>query len=109
MGVDIGIVRGKGLELVGRRAERETGNLGDFSGEALRETGLCVQAGADSSAALCKVVETVRGLGDPLLAQLQLRGIAAELLSERERGRILGVCTANLDDVLPLRRLGRKG
>ena len=42
---------------------------------------------------------------DPLDALLDLEGVAAELLAQRQRRRVLGVGAADLDDVLERRRL----
>ena len=72
----------------------------DLLGEALAG----VEAGADRGAALGERVDVVQRVRDALDALLDLEGVAAELLAEGQRRRVLGVGAADLDDVVE--RLG---
>ena len=51
-GLDQGVVRGQGLELVRRGLEGQAGDLGDLFGEPFGKTRFGVQARADGGAAL---------------------------------------------------------
>lgn len=57
---------------------------------------------SDRSTTLRKEAETRENTLNALDAVRQLLHVAAELLAERERGGILKVSTANLDDVVEL-------
>ena len=59
-----------------------------------------VEPGADRGAALRELIEPVQRLLDALHAVVDLRRIAAEFLSESQRGRVLQVRAADLEDVL---------
>ena len=96
---------GERLELVRRGGEAEPGDGRDLVGDPLGEAGGCVQAGADGGAALGELHQHRQGLLDAHDAVLDLLGVAGELLAEGDRGRVLGVGAADLDDVLPRLRL----
>jgi hypothetical protein len=73
--------------------------IGDALGDLLGEADRRVEAGADGGAALRQFHQARQRQLDALDAVLDLRGIAGELLAERQRGRVLGVGAADLDDV----------
>ena len=76
--------------------------VAQFAAEILGEPGGRVQPGADRGAALRQPVGAVfdRRL-DPAAAAVELVRIAREFVAERERGRILEMRAADLDDVGP--------
>ena len=86
-------------ELVGRAAEREPGELRDARRSAVRELRVGVEAGTDRSAADREVVEALRRDVEALEVGIELGDVAGELLTERERHRILQVRAPDLDDV----------
>ncbi len=93
------VVRRQGLELVRRRREGQGGELEHLGGEPLGEFRMGVEPGADRRAALRERVEARQGRLDPGDAELDLRRVAGEFLPERDRGRVLQVRAADLDDV----------
>ena len=100
--LDNGVVRSKGLELVGGSLEFGTSHLGDFLGNSLGETFESVDAGAHSSASLCKQPQIRKRALDPLDAEVELCNIAREFLGQGQRCRILQMRPSDLDDVLGL-------
>ena len=92
---------GQRLELVGGGGEGQAGDGGDARGHHLVKADGGVQAGADCGAALGQLHQQGQGgfnAGDPVE---NLRGIAGEFLAQGNRGGILGMGAADLDDVLP--------
>lgn len=65
-----------------------------------------VEARSDRRAALREGVEAGQRRLDPGDAELELGGVAREFLAERDRGRVLRMRAADLDDVVELARLG---
>lgn len=102
MGLDDGIVGGKGLELVGSGLELGAGHLGYLFGDGLGETFKGVDTGADSSTTLGQEAEVGQRALNALDAKVELGNVARELLGEGERGSILQVGAADLDDLLGL-------
>lgn len=117
---------GEGFELVGRRLEGETGDLGNLGGDLDVETALGVESlcnqkqsapgeteaerrethSADSRSTLSELAQTGK---DRLYASdtvLNLRNVARELLTESEGGSVLQVGATDLDDVLERLLLG---
>ena len=82
--------------------------LGDLRGGALGELGVRVEPGADGGAADGELVEAGQHRLDALEVGVELRDVAAELLAEGERHRVLQVGAADLDDVAELFRLRRQ-
>jgi hypothetical protein len=76
------------------------------AGDLLGEADGGVQAGADGGAALRQFHQGRQRLLDALDAVLDLLGIAAELLAQRQRRGVLGMGAADLDDVAPGLGLG---
>ena len=72
------------------------------------ELGVGVEPGADRGAADGELVEPGQHLLDALEVGVELRHVAAELLAERERHRVLQVRAADLHDVGELVRLRRR-
>ena len=99
------VVRRQCFELVRRRLECEAGNLCDLCRHQLVEALGRVEAGADGGAALCQFHQRGQRRLDARNAILDLLRIAGEFLAERQRGRILRVRAADLDDLLPVDRL----
>ena len=76
-------------------------SVGELLGEALGR----VEPGADRGAALGELVEPGQHRLDPGDARFDLEGIARKFLAERQRGRVLEMGAADLDDPVPARRL----
>ncbi len=93
-----GVVRGQRLEFVGRGHEGQAGQRRDPLGDKLGKPRLGIEAGADRSAPLRQRIEMLERLRHALASRLHLRGVAGEFLPERQRGGILRVGTADLDD-----------
>ena len=96
------VVRRQRFELVGRADEGQAGEPRDPLGDPLGELRLGVESGADRSAALRERIELLQAqprADDPVL---HLRRVAGEFLAERQRGRVLGMGAADLDDVREL-------
>ena len=74
----------------------------------LGELRVRVQAGAGRRAAERDLPDVHERRGDPLLAERDLRGVAGELLPERDRHRVHQVRAPGLDDVLEASRLFRE-
>ena len=103
------VVRGERGELV--RARSTNGSpvsSAIFAARALGELGVRVEPGADGGAADGELVEPGQRELDALEVGVELRDVAAELLAERERHRVLQVRAADLDDVVELLGLGRE-
>jgi hypothetical protein len=75
------------------------------NGERLVKAGRRVEAGADRGAALRELVEARQHAFDPGDAVADLRGVAGKFLAERQRGRVLQMGAADLDDAVPGLRL----
>ena len=96
----IGVVARQCLEFVRRGDEGQLGHLGDLGSEQLGKLRMGVQPGADRGAALGELIEPVQRLLDPLHAVRNLRRVAAELLAEGQRCRVLQMGAADLENVL---------
>eukprot|EP00053_Salpingoeca_punica_P014059 m.127581 g.127581 ORF g.127581 m.127581 type:complete len:519 (+) comp16367_c6_seq3:176-1732(+) len=103
------VMRRQSLKLVWRRREGQPRDACDAGGDEVGEACGRVEAGADGGAALGELHEVREGGLDAAEGVGDLGGVAGELLAEGERGGVLGVCAANLDDVGPGARLGVKG
>ncbi len=93
-------------ELVGHGDEGLAGDARDFLGEALGEAGGRVEPGSDRSAALGELQQVGGRALDAGDDGLHLGRVARELLAEGQRGRVLGMGAADLDDVRERRGLG---
>lgn len=102
VGVDEGVVSGESLELVGGRLELGASHLGDFLGDGLGEALEGVDAGADGGTALGEQTEVRERVLNALDAKVELGDVAGELLGKGERGGVLQVGAADLDDLLGL-------
>ena len=96
---DIGVVGGQCFELVDGAGEWKPGDGRDVPGEQPRKSRFRIEAGADGGAALRERIEIPQPGAQPRDAALDLRGIAGELLAERQRRCVLGVGAADLDDL----------
>lgn len=100
--LDEGVVGGKGLKLVRggdkRKASEVSNSGGDFLGESLAG----VKSGSDSGSSGGKLVEARKSRLDTGDRVVELLDVGGELLAEGERDGVLGVGTADLDDVLEL-------
>src|SRR3954447_9629739 len=103
-----GVMGCESLELVGRSDKRQFRKGGNSPGHEQRKSWIGVETGADRCGALRQRIEISQRARHALAAMFDLCGVAGELLSERERGRILRMRPANLDDVGKLARLGIK-
>ena len=101
------VVRALHGELVRRADERQPGEPRDLGRRRLGEAGRGVDAGAHRGAAERQPVDALQRVVDPLEIVRQHAGIARPFLAERDRRRVLHVGAADLDDVVPLLRLGR--
>ena len=99
-GLDDGVVRGEGLELVRRRLKLETGDLGNLGGDGRVKALPGVEPRADGGAALSELGQAREDALDARDAVLDLLDVARELLAEGERGRVLQVGATDLDDAL---------
>ena len=97
---------GERLELVRRGAEGKAGESRDPLRHALGKPDRRVEAGADRRAALGKLHQPRQRLLQPLDAEFELAGIAGKFLAEGERGRVLGMGAADLEDIGPGLGLG---
>ncbi len=79
-----------------------------FVGGAVGELGVRVEPGADGGAADGELVQPGERELDALEVGVELGDVAAELLAERERHRVLEVRAADLDDVGELLGLRRE-
>src|SRR5205814_9417524 len=109
VGVYHGVVRSERLEFVVRRNERQSRRFSQLPRDARPEFGMSVEPRSHRSAAqgeLAQVRERSTNVGD---AVVELRHPAGDLLPERERGRVLKMSAADLDDVLERFGLRREG
>src|ERR1700687_6176856 len=81
------------------RAEGKPREHGNFSGSALGELGMCVEAGADSGAADGEIVEPVEGHRDASAVAVEKIHVAGKFLAEGERRGVLQMGAADFDDV----------
>ncbi|MGB7980699.1 MAG: hypothetical protein WCF36_07885, partial [Candidatus Nanopelagicales bacterium] len=95
----IGVVGGERFELVRRGGEGKLGKLGDLPCELFAEFRLRVEAGADSGPALRQREQFLHRGAQPRDSESDLRGIAGEFLSQRQRGRVLRMGPPDLDDL----------
>ena len=100
VGLDKGVVGGKGLELVGGSLELSTGHLADLLSNALGETLESVDASADSGTTLSEQAKIGQGGLDTLDTIVKLSDVSRELLGQGQRGSILEMGASNLDDLL---------
>ncbi len=101
-------MRSQRLELVGRAGEAELGELGHLGGERLGEAVGRVEAGADGGAALGELEYARLDPAQPLDPGLDLGGIAGKFLPQGQRGRVLEMGPADLDEAIPGRGLCRQ-
>ncbi len=101
-----GIVGGKGLELIPCRHKRESGEGRDIAGDGHIITFRRVEARTHSGTAQRQLRQVGQRVFDCPDAERQLRGIAAELLSEGERCGVHQVGAPNLDHTGHLFRSG---
>ena len=101
-----GVAVGLGLEVVERGGDLESGLAGEEGANALRELGVRVQARARGSAAEGDLAEALERAGDAIAAEGDLRGVAAELLAQRDGDGVHEVGAPGLDHVLELLGLG---
>jgi len=94
-----GIVGRQGLELVLRRDERVPGQLGDLLGRALRELGVGVEPRPHRGPPDGQLVEVRQGRLRVPERVIELAHPPRDLLSERQRHRVLEVRPPDLDDV----------
>ena len=106
MSVDHPVARGKRLELVGRRYERQAGEPCDLFRNLYRELRVRVEPRADRGAPKRELAQVGQRRVDVRETVAELGDVAGELLAQGERGRILKVRAADLDDVRELGRLG---
>ena len=83
----------------------QAGEPGDLGCGGLGETRRCVDPRADGRAAQRKTIDALERILDPFEIIGQHAGIARPFLPERERRGVLHVGPADLDDIVPLRRL----
>ena len=98
--LDNSVVSSKGLELVGSGLELGAGHLGDLLGNALGEALEGVDASANGGTALGEESQVGDRALDALDAVVELGNVARELLCQGERGGILKMGSADLDDLL---------
>ena len=98
MQMDLGVGCRHRLELVRRRDERQSGMGGDFSGHPGAKFRMRIESRADRRAALRQLEHVRQRRLDVLSRMSELCGVAGELLTQRQRRRILQMRAADLDD-----------
>ena len=98
MSEGVGAVRGQRLELVARRHKRQPGDGRNLVREQRGKSRMRVETGAHRGAALRQRIELLERQPVADDAAVDLRGVAGEFLSQRQRRRVLGVGAPNLDD-----------
>lgn len=93
------IMSSQGLKLVRGSLEIDAGELRDLVGDSNIKAGFGIQSRTNSGTTLGKKLQAGEGSLDTLNTVGKLGGIAGELLTESQRGGVLQVCSANLDDV----------
>jgi hypothetical protein len=104
-----GVVGPLNRELVRCAHERQIGKAGDFPRSSLAEPGLGIQAGTDRGPADGEPIDSLERILETLKIVGEHAGVTRPLLTERDRGGILHVGAADLDDVLPFAGLVRDG
>src|SRR5258708_6408603 len=99
-------MRGDRGELVGMRAEGETGELGDFARGFFSKFGMGVESGAYGGAADGEIVEAVESDGDAAAIAVEHIDVAGKFLAEGERRGVLEMGAADFYDVRELRGFG---
>ena len=100
---------GEGSELVRRRHEGQARQLGDLGRAPLVEVGRRVEACPDGGTSDRELVQAGEREPDALEACVELGDVAAELLPQRQRHRVLEMGAPRLDDVAELLGLHRQG
>ena len=93
------VVAGERGKFVGRGFEGKAGELRDVRGGTVSELGVGIQAGADGGATYSELVEAGERVFDVTQGLVEQAHIAGEFLPECERGGILEMGAADLDDV----------
>src|SRR5206468_6807728 len=93
------VVRGERREQVRSLYEGQAREGGDLRCTPLPEPVGSVESGPDSRATDRELVQTGKGGLDPTDVRLELRRVPGELLTERQRDRVLQVRTSDLHDV----------
>ena len=96
---DIGVVGSQRLEFVWRAGEGQLGNFRNVPGEQFCKFRFRIQAGSNRGAALRQRVKFLHRGSQPRHAAFDLHGVAREFLSQRQRRRILGMRSSDLDDL----------
>jgi hypothetical protein len=99
------VVRGQLGELVGRRCELDPRQVRNFLGEVLCKPFGRVEPGAHRGSALGEAHDPGQDAFDALDAIGDLRRIAGKFLAQGQRGRVLQMRSADLDDRIPALRL----
>ncbi|MNE27212.1 hypothetical protein D3C80_1206140 [compost metagenome] len=100
MGMDLGIARRQGLELVGGAHQGQAGLLCQGLGHRLGKAGGAVQTGTDRGAPQRQLTQMGQGGSEVTLPLRELGDPAGDLLTQGEGGGVLQVGAANLDDVV---------
>ena len=100
MGMDLGIARRQGLELVGGAHQGQAGLLCQGLAPRLGEAGGAVQTGTDRGAPQRQLTQMGQGGSEVTLPLRELGDPAGDLLTQGERGGVLQVGAANLDKVV---------
>nr|GEU28044.1 chaperone protein DnaJ A6, chloroplastic [Tanacetum cinerariifolium] len=92
------VARQRGEFVLGS-AERQRERVLQLGGDAVRIFRVSVEAGTDGGAARRQLQHAGQGVLDRLLGKVEMGHIAREFLAQRERGGVLQVGAADLDDV----------
>ena len=114
MEVNKRILGRQSFELIGRGSEVVASLVLQGSRDFLSEPGIRVKAGSNRGTSLSELIYVLKALLNACMTIFQLMDVARELLTESERRCILGVSSANLDDViefgaLRIKHLGQSG
>src|SRR5262249_61035811 len=100
MGEDHGVVSGERLELVLGAHERQPRKLGDLGGEGFGEKRARIEAGSDRRSSLGKLVKCWKRKVYSFDSVFDLCRITAEFLPQSERGCVLQMRIADVEDGL---------
>jgi hypothetical protein len=102
MSLDNSVMSSKGLELVGCSDKLVASHLANFRRNVLRKANKSVDSRTNCRSSLSEHLQTRQACLYPLNAKVELLHIAGELLAQSQRRSVLQMCSANLDQVLPL-------
>ena len=89
---------GEGFEFIGRRDERQAGDLRHIGRHHFRPARLGIQTRTDRCAALGEFIDPPQCIFNALDTHGHLMAVAGKFLAEGEGGGVLGMGAADFDD-----------